>query len=170
MRGCLLALALALVAACGPVAYVHQVTFDADDAVAAARRAHADKYSPYWFTRATLYLGMAHEVAGHADYQGANRFGRLAAEAARKAEAEAELGATDPSKLPYLHLDAVAPAKEETVAPAKDAPATAPIPAKDAPAVPAKDAPAVPAKDAPATSAPAPATSAPAPAPAKGTP
>lgn len=163
MRRCLLA--LALVAACGPVAYVHQVTFEADDAVAAARRAHADKYSPYWFTRATLYLGMAHEVAGHADYQGANRFGRLAAEAAHKAQAEAELGATDPSKLPYLHLDAVAPAKDEAPAPAKDAP-VAPAPAKDTPA-PAKDAPVAPApaKDAPA----APAKTAP-PAPAKGTP
>lgn len=142
MRRRMLALALVglvglvgLLASCGPVAYVHQVTFDADGAVAAARRAHADKYSPYWWTRATLYLEMAHEVAGHADFQGANRFGRLAADAARKAQAEAELGAQDPSKLPYLHLDdaAVAPAKEPAVAPAK-APAVAPAKAAVAPA------------------------------------
>jgi hypothetical protein len=137
-----LALVLALACgACGPVAYVHQVTFDADDAVAAARRAGADKYSPYWWTRATQYLHMARVVAAHADYQAANRFGRLAAEAAAKAEAEAQIGAQDPSKLPYLDL-----AKHPAVAPAKDQPA--PAPAKDAPA-PARDAP-VPARDAPA--------------------
>ena len=163
MRGMrrIYALAVALVAACGPVAYIHQVTFDADGAVEAARRAHADKFSPYWWTRATLYLQMAHEVAGHADFQGANRFGRLAAEAARKAEQEAELGAQDPSKLPYLDLSAPA------VAPAKDAPVA---PAKDAPVAPAKDAPVAPAKDAPATApAPAPAPTKDAPvAPAKG--
>jgi hypothetical protein len=101
-------------AACGPIAYVHQVTFDADSAVEAARAAHADKYSPYWWTRAVQYLHMAREVAGHADYQGANHFGRLAEEAAIKAKAEAELGASDPSQLPYIHLDdsaKVAPAK-----------------------------------------------------------
>jgi hypothetical protein len=94
-------LALALAAGCGPVAYVHQVTLSADDAVEAARRAEAEKYSPYWWTRATQYLHMAREVAAHADYQGANRFGRLAAEAAKKAQEEAEIGAEDPSKLPY---------------------------------------------------------------------
>jgi hypothetical protein len=107
----------AVLAACGPIAYIHQVTIDADNAVEAARAAHADKYSPYWWTRATLYLHMAREVAGHADYQGANRFGRLAEQAANEALKEAELGARDPSKLPYIHLDekkpGVAPAKGE---------------------------------------------------------
>lgn len=105
MRARVLAIAVAIglgAAACGPVAYVHQVTFDADDAVDAARRANAEKYSPYWWTRAVEYLHMAREVAAHADYQGANRFGRLAAEAAQHALEEAELGARDPSKLPYL--------------------------------------------------------------------
>lgn len=103
MRARVLAIATAIaLCACGPVAYVHQVTLDADDAVDAARRANAEKYSPYWWTRATEYLHMAREVAAHADYQGANRFGRLAADAARHALEEAELGAKDPSKLPYL--------------------------------------------------------------------
>ena len=109
--------ALLLAASCGPVAYVHQVTLDADDAVEAARRAHADKYSPYWWTRANEYLYMAREVAGHADYQGANRFGRLAAEAAAKAQEEAEIGAKDPSKLPYRNVK-----KDDALAPAKDTP------------------------------------------------
>ena len=94
-------IALVVAAACGPVAYVHQVTMSADDAVEAARAAHAEKYSPYWWTRANQYLHMARVVAGHADYQGANRFGRLATEAALKAKDEADLFAKDPSKSPY---------------------------------------------------------------------
>jgi hypothetical protein len=89
---------------CGPIAYVHQVTLSADDAVDQARAAQAEKYSPYYWTRAIQYLHMAREVAAHADYQGANRFGRLATEAAVKAKEEAELGAQNPSKLPYIHL------------------------------------------------------------------
>jgi hypothetical protein len=83
-------LALAVVAGCGPIAYVGQVTRDASSKVDHARALQADKYSPYWWTRATTYLRMAREVAAHADFQGANRFGRLSAEAADKAAAEAE--------------------------------------------------------------------------------
>src|SRR5262249_50928655 len=125
MRVIVLAFALA---ACGPVAYVGQVTIKADDAVEAARQAEADKYSPYYWTRATQDLRMAREVAGHADYQGANRFGRLATEAALKAKEEAEIAAKDPSKRPMTMQPApakdtapVAPAKDKSdIAPAKD--------------------------------------------------
>jgi hypothetical protein len=118
-------------AACGPVAYVSQVTLKADDAVEAARAVEADKYSPYWWTRATQYLHMAREVAAHADYPGANHFGRLSAEAAEKATAEAE-AAPRVTTPPPDHRD-VAPAKDipakatkDTVAPAKDPAAVAP--------------------------------------------
>lgn len=106
--------------ACGPIAYVSQVTIRADDAVEAARAAEAEKYSPYWWTRAKEYLYMAREVAGHADYQGANHFGRLAEEAALKAKAEAEAHPR------------TEPAKTESIAPAKD-PKTDIAPAKDTP-------------------------------------
>jgi hypothetical protein len=116
------ALAAAL-AACGPVAYVGDVTLRADDAVAAARHAEADRLAPYWWTRATQYLHKARERAAYADFQGANRFGRLAAEAAEQAIAEAK----DPSKRP---LDPSEPDAEEAPAPAAPA---APAPAKDAP-------------------------------------
>ncbi|HEY1548248.1 MAG TPA: hypothetical protein VGG28_10525 [Kofleriaceae bacterium] len=112
----------ALLAACGPVAYVNQVTLKADDAVDDARAAGAEKSSPYYWTRATQYLRMAHEVAGRADFQGANRFGRLAEEAAIKAKAEAEAHRDSPTP---------APAPTPTVAPAKDPTTTAP--AKDEP-------------------------------------
>jgi sRNA-binding protein len=113
---------LAMLVGCGPVAYVNQVTLTADSAVESARAANAEKWSPYYWTRAITYLHMAREVAGHADFQGANRFGRLAAEAAVHAKEEAEIGAQDPSKLPYIHLDV----EKDKPAPAKDAPAVAP--------------------------------------------
>src|SRR4051794_32360729 len=102
--------------ACGPVAYVNQVTMTADSAVENARAAKAEKFSPYYWTRRISCLNMAGVVAGHADFQGANRFGRLAAEAAVRAKEEAEIGAQDPSKLPYIPLEAEkpAPAKEPT--------------------------------------------------------
>ena len=108
----------ALLVACGPVAYVSQVTIKADDALDDARAAGAEKYSPYYFTRATQYLRMAHEVAGRADFQGANRFGRLAEEAAIKAKAEAEAKRAAPDK----ESPTPAPKTTPTVAPAKETP------------------------------------------------
>lgn len=113
---------VAWLGACGPVAYVSQTTMQAQTAVDAARDAGADKYSPYWWTRATQYLHMSREVAAHADFQGATKFGRLATDAAVKARAEAETAAKEPPR------PAVAPAKDE-VAPAKDEVA----PAKETP-------------------------------------
>jgi|SRR6185503_6015892 len=116
------ALAAAL-AACGPITYVGEVTRKATDAVAAARAVQADKYAPYWWTRATQYLHKAQEVAAHADFQGANRFGRLATEAANKAAEEATLAAKDPSRRPLDLPPDVAPAKDKDQAPAPVAPA-----------------------------------------------
>lgn len=108
MRGLVLYVVLG---ACGPIAYIGQVTIKADDAVEAARQAAADKYSPYWWTRATQYLHMAREVAGHADFQGANHFGRLATDAAEKAKADADAAP---------RTRAITPAKESPVTPARD--------------------------------------------------
>jgi hypothetical protein len=117
--------ALVALAACGPVTYVGEVTRRATDAVAAARAVQAEKYAPYWWTRATQYLHKANEVAAHADFQGANRFGRLATEAANKATEEAALAAKDPSRRRLDIPPDVVPAKERTpapVAPARDKP------------------------------------------------
>lgn len=125
MARCWLLAVLVCWAGCGPTAYIRQVTFRADSAVEDARRADAEKLAPYWWTRAVEYLRKARETAARADFQGANRFGRLATEAAEKAVEEAK----DPSKRPLvLPKDNVAPAKD-SAAPAKDAVA----PAKDAP-------------------------------------
>ena len=110
-------IALAFAAGCGPVAYINQVPRDAAQKVEQARALNAAKYSPYWWTRATEYLRMSREVAGHADYQGANKFGRLSAEAAAVAITESEERAKDPSKMPVNPND-TAPATD--IAPAKD--------------------------------------------------
>jgi len=119
-----LPLTLAL-AACGPIAYVNQVTRGASESVERARAAGADKYAPYYWTRATQYLRQAKVLAAHADFQGANRFGRLADEAAKKAIVEAGEAAKDPSKRPLELKPDVAPAKGESdggIAPAKETP------------------------------------------------
>lgn len=106
-------IALALAGGCGPIAYVNQVTRDASTKVDRARSLDAEKLSPYWWTRATTYLRMAREVAAHADFQGANRFGRLSSEAAEKAAAESEAGLKDPSKRPVNPNQGLAPAKDD---------------------------------------------------------
>jgi len=106
-------IALALLSGCGPIQYIKQVPYDAADKVERARTLDAEKYSPYWWTRAVVYLHMAREVAGHADYQGANHFGRLSSEAAEKAAEESEAAASDPSKRPVNPTNELAPAKDE---------------------------------------------------------
>jgi hypothetical protein len=121
----LLLLIIIALTACGPVAYVSEVTRKANDRVEKARAAEADKYAPYYWTRAKEYLFKARERAAYADYQGANRFGRLAAEAADLAEQAAIEAKKDPSKRPLDLKPDVAPAKskdadpEEPLAPAK---------------------------------------------------
>ena len=127
MRAALVILVLALTA-CGPVAYVSEVTRKASDRVEKARAAEADKYAPYYWTRAREYLHKARERAAYADYQGANRFGRLASEAADLAEQAAVEAKKDPSKRPLDMKPDVAPAKpkdvddETPLAPAKEQP------------------------------------------------
>lgn len=92
-----LALALILVAGCGPITYVSTVTRTATTAVDEARTVNAAKYAPYWWTRALEYLHKAREEAAHANYGAANRFGQLAADAAEHAKVDAIRRAADPT-------------------------------------------------------------------------
>src|SRR6478672_4117430 len=105
---------------CGPFRYVG----DVGRAAAALEDA-----------RATEYLHKAREVAAYADYQGASRFGQIAAEAATRAATDARIAARDPSKRPpgLPPDDAPARPSEAPVAPSRDPPAPArggPAPAK----------------------------------------
>lgn len=77
-------------AGCGPVGYLREVARTATTSVEEARALNAAKYSPYWWTRAVEYLHQARVEAARADFEAANRFGRLATEAARHAKAESE--------------------------------------------------------------------------------
>lgn len=104
--------------ACGPIAYVNEVTRRASTAVDAARAAQADKYAPYYWTRANQYLHHARVNAAKSDWEGANKFGRLAAEAADQAVIEAQIAEKDPSKRPLELGSEVAPAKGDAPAPA----------------------------------------------------
>lgn len=74
---------------CGPTVYISRVTLKASASVEAAKAAKADEYSPYWYTLAVEYLHKAREEAAYADFQAANRFGRIAHEAALNAKEEA---------------------------------------------------------------------------------
>jgi len=105
--------ALAALAACGPISYASEVR-RASDAVEAARAIHADELSPYWWTRATEYLREARELAGHSDFSAANRYGKLAAEAAGHAEQDARFAAKRPSRsgAPAAPAPSSAPAKD----------------------------------------------------------
>lgn len=107
---------LIALAGCGPIVYVNEVTRHAQNRVDEAEAAQADKYSPYYWTRAKEFLHKSRELAAAADFQAANRYGRLASEAADKALEESAQAAKTPSKT-------TAPAKEGdggAVAPAKE--------------------------------------------------
>jgi Domain of unknown function (DUF4398) len=134
----LASLALAAAAGCGPIRYVSGVTGDASEAVDEARAAKAEALAPYWFTRAVEYLQRARYEAAEADWQAANRFGRLALAAAETALTEAATAAADPERAPLAP-----PAADPEIAPAKEAAPSAPAqPAKDdAPSAPAKETP-----------------------------
>lgn len=88
----------AALGACGPIGYVSNVR-GAATAVEEARAANAAKYAPYEWTRAVEYLRQARAEAAYADFQAANRFGRLAQEAAAKAKTDAIRRAGDPEAM-----------------------------------------------------------------------
>src|SRR5690348_602258 len=85
-RAALLALAT-LAASCGPIEYMNQVGSKAANAVAAAKQAGAERYAPYEYTAAELYLHKAREEAGYAEYQDAIDYGRKSEELANRARA-----------------------------------------------------------------------------------
>lgn len=97
-----LAVSASAIIACGPIEYINQVTRKADGEVEAAEALGAsdDPTYQYWYTLAREYLYKAREEAALADYQAANRFGRKAELAARKAREAALQSAADPASAP----------------------------------------------------------------------
>lgn len=86
MRLVLASLALATLAACGPITTTSAL-MDADVALEAARTAGAPQTSPYEYAAADAYLHKARECSGRAQYEAAARYADKAtvlAKAARK--------------------------------------------------------------------------------------
>ncbi|MEZ4404060.1 MAG: hypothetical protein R3B06_28825 [Kofleriaceae bacterium] len=105
---------LALTAACGPIEYVSQVTRTATTAVDEARAVDAARFAPYWWTRAVEYLHEARAQAAHANFQAANRFGKLSAEAAEHAKADAIRRAADPRLMDEITAPPQSPSRGGT--------------------------------------------------------
>ncbi len=113
-------------AACGPVGYISQVTRTATSAVDEARAVNAARYAPYHWTLAVEYLHQARVEAAAADFEAANRFGRLATRAAEQARADAIRRAADPKAMDEITAPPVGPGRGEGgLAPAIDAEADA---------------------------------------------
>ncbi len=88
MRLVLAPLALATLAACGPIQSTAAL-IDADVEIEAARAAGAAQASPYEFTGAEAYIKKAREVSGRAQYEAATRFASKAVELAKEARKNA---------------------------------------------------------------------------------
>ncbi len=76
---------LGALSACGPVQST-AFLLDADVALEAARTADAEKYAPYEFTAARLYLQKAREEVGYSDYDVAVDFAKKASKFANEAK------------------------------------------------------------------------------------
>ena len=115
LRGAVAAavITLALTGACGPIGYVSQVTRTASTAVDEARAVNAARYAPYWWTRAVEYLHQARVEAAAADFEAANRFGRLATAAAEQARADSIRRSADPKAMEEITPPPVGPARGE---------------------------------------------------------
>lgn len=88
MRLVLASLALATLAACGPIQSTAAL-IDADVELEAARAAGAAQTSPYEFTGAEAYLHEAREVSGRADYDVAKGLAARSLELAKQARKNA---------------------------------------------------------------------------------
>jgi hypothetical protein len=94
VRLVLASLALATLAACGPIQSTAAL-IDADVELEAARSAGAPQTSPYEFTGAEAYLKKAREVEGRADYEASTRFAAKALTLAKQARKNATTATKD---------------------------------------------------------------------------
>lgn len=83
----LLLAAAGCLTACGPIQST-AFLLDADVQLEAARTAGAEKYSPYEWTAAKLYLHKAREEVGYSDFEAAVDFAQKASKYANDAKAK----------------------------------------------------------------------------------
>ena len=72
------------IAGCGPVIATSNIV-SADAALEEARMLNAQRYAPYWYRSAELFLMKARELDGHSEYQHASSFAGVALVRANKA-------------------------------------------------------------------------------------
>jgi hypothetical protein len=77
-----------LASGCGPIEST-AVIADASVALAGAKTAEGEKYAPYEYVSAELYLEKAREERGYADFEIAIDYARKARDFARQAQAKA---------------------------------------------------------------------------------
>jgi hypothetical protein len=85
---CLLVLLALALSSCGPIQSTAYL-LDADVQIQAAKTAGADKYAPYEWTAANLYLRKAREEVGYADFEVAVDFAQKASKYANDARERA---------------------------------------------------------------------------------
>ncbi len=79
---------MGVLAGCGPLQSTAYL-LDADVQLEAARTAQADKYAPYEWTAANLYLHKAREEVGYSDFEIALDFAQKASKFANEARQRA---------------------------------------------------------------------------------
>ena len=84
MRRALVIALLCSLSACGPVIATSNIVA-ADAALEEARLLNAQRFAPYWYSSAELFLQKAREYDGHSEYQFASEFAGLALIRASKA-------------------------------------------------------------------------------------
>ena len=102
------AAALLLGAGCGPLRSTTYI-LDAEVQIEAARTAGAEKYAPYPFTLAQLYLKKAREEVGFSDYEVGVGFAEKASQQARKAKEESMAAAAKSEVTPTFSTTPATP-------------------------------------------------------------
>lgn len=88
------AVAAVMLSGCGPIQSTAYL-LDAEVALESAQTAGADKYAPYEFTSAQLYIHKAREEVGYSDFEVAVDFAQKAARFANEAREKAMAQARD---------------------------------------------------------------------------
>jgi hypothetical protein len=88
IRGMATLIAVGVLAACGPIRSSSHL-LDADVQIEVARAAGAEKYAPYEWTAANLYLHKARELVGRSEYEVALGFSEKATKFAQEARTNA---------------------------------------------------------------------------------
>lgn len=98
LSACVL-LAAVVVSGCGPVQSTSYL-LDAEVALQSAKTAGADKYAPYEYTSAALYIHKAREEVGYSDFEVAVEFAQKASRFANEARDKAMSLAKDSTPPP----------------------------------------------------------------------